>query len=284
MSKRIASTGTLGDDLGAMIRAAGAEDAAAAASEFPYSEATLGRFVSGVRRRRAAGGAALAVVLLPVLGGAVFGVGQLWKAERITPIAPPSVSLSPSATPSASPSPSVTPSPSASPSPSPSTTTTTTTTTTAAHPAVPGRITVVSADPGGSAGAIQVHWGMVMDATGYRVYRSASPNGTFTPSASITFDGITTPTKAPTTIEIGVPYVKIKIGLYESGFLDYYEIVDGQPACFRVAAFNSVGEGRQSVVVCSNPEVSRPEPDPSTPPPPDPSTPPPPDPSTPPST
>jgi hypothetical protein len=121
---------------------------------------------------------------------------------------------------------------------------------------------------------------MLPDATGYRVYRSASKNGPFTPSASVKFDGITTPTKAPTTIEIGVPYEKIKIGLYSSGFLTYYELVDGQPACFRVAAFNSEGEGRLSVVVCSNPAVSMPEPDPSTPPAPGPSTPSAPDPST----
>jgi hypothetical protein len=34
---------------------------------------------------------------------------------------------------------------------------------------------------------------------------------------------------------------------------EYVEAVDGQPACFRVAAFNAAGSGPRSAVVCSDP-------------------------------
>lgn len=103
---------------------------------------------------------------------------------------------------------------------------------------------------------------MIANATGYRVYRSASPDGPFTPSASALFD--TSNGRVTTTIEIDVPYEWISIGFYSSGFLGYAEVVDHQPACFRVAAFNAEGEGRGSAVACANPAASEPSPEPST--------------------
>ena len=51
----------MSDELSALVRATAHEETAAAEREFPYTAATLGRFVRDVRRRRAAGGAMLAV-------------------------------------------------------------------------------------------------------------------------------------------------------------------------------------------------------------------------------
>jgi len=245
----------MSDELSVMFHAAAHKEAVAAEREFPMPPDDLDRFVGRVRRRRVAISAALALAGVVVVGGAALGIGQLWPTTSVVPGGTPSPTSSPSVDPSASPSPSVeaSPMPTASPTeiaPTPTTTT--------PPPSVPGQVTVISAFPGGQSGMIQVEWDMVTNATGYRVYRSVSQAGPFAPSAS--FD-VTTGIK---TIEIGVPYEGIWLGVYSSGTLDYTELVDGQPACFRVAAFNSEGEGPRSVVVCSDPQAGEPGPEPST--------------------
>ena len=232
------------DGLGAAIRTAAGEETAAAASEFPFSPEVLHRFVGGVRRRRVARAATYAVVALPILGGAAFGLGHLWRDAPVPPAVTPSVSLAPTAAPS--PSPSASPSPS--PSPSVSVTATTTTTTAAPPPAsVPGAVSGVSAEPGGGSGEILVHWNATADATGYRVYRAPTADGSFARAA-----GYTVATGA-TKIYYGGSYESIQIWMPSGSSFEYVESVDGQPACFRVAAYNAAGSGPRSAVVCSNP-------------------------------
>ncbi len=241
------------DDLGAFIRAAAGEEAAAAGNEFPFTTEVLNRFVAGVRRRRAGRAAAYALVALPILGGAAFGLGHLWKGAPVTPaVSPsPSVSASISPSPSTSPSPSASPSASATPSPSPTPSTTTTTTTTTAAPpppagSLPGAVSGVRAQPGGGSGEILVDWDATADATGYRVYRAATAGGSFVRSAKYTV------ASGATAVYYGGSYEYIHIWASSDSTFQYIEVVDGQPACFRVAAFNDAGAGPKSGVVCSD--------------------------------
>jgi hypothetical protein len=236
MSEILGSDGMSGE-LGAVIRAVAAEESAAAATEFPFSREVLHGFVGGVRRRRAGRAAAFAVVALPILGGAAFGLGHLFQGGTVEPGVTPSVTLSP--TPEASP----TPGPSTSPSPSPSPTTATTTTEPAGD--VPGALSGVSAHPGGGSGEINVNWDATTNATGYRVYRAATADGPFDRAA-----GYTVATGA-TKIYYGGSYEYIHIWMYSRG-LEYTEASIG-PGCFRVAAFNDAGTGPKSGVVCAEP-------------------------------
>ena len=81
------------------------------------------------------------------------------------------------------------------------------------------------------------------DATGYRVYRSASPDGPFERSAS--YDVATD----KSTVETGVWHEYIHIRAQAPGFR-YIEVTTEDPTYFRVSAFSSAGEGPLSVVVC----------------------------------
>ncbi len=238
----------LGGGLGAAIRSVASEETAAAASEYPFSPEVLHRFVGGVRRRRAGRTAAFAAVALPILGGAAFGVGHLWRDAPVAPAITPSVSLSPTAAPS--PSPSVSPSPSRSPSPTPTATTTTTTTTTAAPPPppadLPGAVSGVSARPSAGSGEIQVDWDATTNATGYRVYRAATADGPFVRSAKYTI------ASGATSIYYGGSYEVIQIWQSSDSTFQYIEAGIGS-GCFRVAAFNDAGAGPKSGVVCSDP-------------------------------
>lgn len=243
---------TVTHGLGAMIRATGAEDVAVAASEFPFSADVLDRFVRGVRRRRAGRAAAFAVVALPILGAAAFGLGHLWWDAPVTPaVSPsPSASVSVSASPTASPSMSL--GPSASATPSRTATTTTTTTTTSAPPppppvSVPGVVPGVSAQTGGGSGEVMVHWKATADATGYRVYRAATSGGPFARAAS--YSVVT----GATTAEYSGAFEIFQIWMPSLDSFEYIEVVDGQPACFRVAAFNEAGAGPRSGVACASP-------------------------------
>ena len=234
-----------GGELGPVIRAAAGEEAAAAATEFPISAEVLHGFVGGVRRRRAGRAAAFVVVAVPVLGGAAFGLGHLWRDAPPEPGATPSATVSPTVVASPSPSPSPTPSP------SPSPTATTTTTTTSAPPppppaSVPGALSGVSAQPGGGSGEIVVNWSATSNATGYRVYRAATADGPFERAA-----GYTVATGA-TKIYYGGSYEYIQIWPSSDSTFQYVEASIG-PGCFRVAAFNDAGTGPKSGVVCSDP-------------------------------
>jgi hypothetical protein len=105
----------------------------------------------------------------------------------------------------------------------------------------------VSARPSAGSGEIQVDWDATTNATGYRVYRAATADGSFVRSAKYTV------ASAATTVYYGGSYEYIQIWASSDSTFQYVEAVDGQPACFRVAAFNDAGAGPKSGVVCSDP-------------------------------
>jgi len=245
----------MSDELFAMVRAAARDEAAAAEREFPYSPATLGGFVRDVRRRRAAGGAMLAVAGVAVVGMAVLGLGRPWQ------VALPAVTPTPSASPSPSPDGSPTPTPTVEPTPTPSEIPTATPTPPApeettppppveAPPEPPGPVTINYSGPGGGSGEVLIDWAPIAGATGYRVYRADAPEGPFVPSAS--FDVAT----GETTVEFGGAYEYIIIRGPASAyynFVQYVEAVQGGPGYLQVTAYNAGGEGPASATVCGVP-------------------------------
>ena len=124
----------------------------------------------------------------------------------------------------------------------------TTATTTRAGTAAPAQVTVARAGPAGGSGEIEVVWGPVALATGYRVARATAPGGPFTTTAD--YDVATgTSVKAA-----GVTNV---VFFSSSQTFQYVEIVSAVPAdphrYFRVTAYNAGGEGSPSAVVCGSP-------------------------------
>ena len=251
----------MSDELSAIVRAAARDETAAAEREFPYSSATLGRFVGDVRRRRAAGGTMLAVASVAVVGMAALGLGQLWQTAPPAAFPSPPVTSSASSDPSTTPSPTVEPSTTPTPSPSltPSASSTPTPTRTSPHTTaartpsqtptgpVPGAVTVIRAGGEVSSGMVEVGWDAIADATGYRVYRSDSPGGPFVASASIDV------TTGETTVEIKIPYEEIGIDAGPGTYFWYLETIKGRTGYFQVTAFNAAGEGPRSVVICAAP-------------------------------
>jgi hypothetical protein len=108
-------------------------------------------------------------------------------------------------------------------------------------------VTTVSGHTRGGSGEKVVHWNTVADATGYRVYRSASPDGPFVATASV----IVATNK--TTIEYGGWYELIQIWPPSSDSYEYVDVTEGSPNYYRVAAFNAAGTGTRSAVVCASP-------------------------------
>ena len=115
-------------------------------------------------------------------------------------------------------------------------------------PAVPapGEVSEVKAWMGGGSGEILVTWNEIPDASGYRVYRSTSPDGPF--SAAASFDVAT----GATTVEFSEWYEYIKIAPIDPVFgwnwdLEYTEAITScGPIYFKVAAFDAAGEGPRS--------------------------------------
>lgn len=263
----------MSDDLSVLIRAAALEQEAAARDELPYSAATLGRYVRDVRRRRATGGAMLAVGGVVVLGGVLFGAARLAPVGPLVPIGDPT---SPSVTPS--PTVELTPTPTAAPTPTPAPPTAPEATPTSPPPMssatlptqeateapsatplleAPGAVTIVYSGPGGGSGEVMVTWVPMADATGYRVYRSDAGAGPF--SLSATYDVA----NARTTVAISGFYEYIQIWQPQGGDvqdLQYVEAIHGDRAYFRVTAFNAAGEGPMSAVVCGEPQMGLPAP------------------------
>lgn len=104
----------------------------------------------------------------------------------------------------------------------------------------------MSAQPGGGSGEILVHWDAAADATGYRVYRAATSDGSFARAAKYTV------ASGATVIYYSGAYEYIQIWMPSDSSFEYVE-AGGGPGCFRVAAFNDAGSGPRSGVVCSDP-------------------------------
>jgi hypothetical protein len=155
------------------------------------------------------------------------------------------------------------------------TTTTTATTTTAATPtappvvtpapppptpppAVPGGVTDVRAGPGGGSGEIVAGWDAVTGATGYRVLRSATPDGPFEVAAAI---DVTTgrATSAAGVVNVWsqqhsyVPPTGTLSGPDTSPWFEYVEYGSAPQRCFKVVAVDAAGEGPASPVACGSP-------------------------------
>lgn len=114
--------------------------------------------------------------------------------------------------------------------------------------AVPGPVTVLSARSGGGSGEVVVDWDAIVDAAGYRVYRSQAPAGPFVASAAV--DAVT----GTTTIEFVGAYEYLNIWRPSPQTFQYVESAyAGGPVYFQVRAFNATGEGPASVVVCGSP-------------------------------
>lgn len=231
---------------------------------------TLARLARDVRDHRAAG------TVIVVVGLAVVALGAL-GLDRLGATAPPVASPSASAAPTAPASPGPTPTPGAEPTavttPAPSPSPTPAVTVPASSPtpgvvpppptpgvvpttsppaedpstSVPGQVTVVDAGPSGGSGEIGVSWDAIGEATGYRVYRSAAPDGPFEASASVDV------ASGATTIEWDGPYEYVQIWLPTPQTVEYVEASIGDVGYFRVAAFSAAGEGPPSVVVCGRP-------------------------------
>ena len=246
----------MSDELSALVRATANEETAAAEREFPYTAATLGRFVRDVRRRRATGGAMLAVAGVVVIGGAVLGIDNLSQGARPPeiPIGDPTPSVTSSPTPDRTPTatPEATPTPSPTPSetpPPPAPEETTPPPPVEPLPVPPGALSGVTASPGGGSGEILVIWDALTGATGYRVYRADAAEGPYRPAASIDV------TTGVVTVEYGewYEYIGIVPGIPSPTRVEYVEAI-GTFGYFRVTAFNAGGEGPMSGVVCAEPQ------------------------------
>jgi len=233
----------------------------AARLEFPYSESLARRIGAQIRRRRAARGAALVAVVLPLAGAVALGFGRFWAVASLEPAFSPSVTAT--STPTPAPTPTPTPTPTASPSPTPdpappvtpsqtAITTTTTTTTAAPPPSVPApdAVTGLVAYPGGGSGEIAVRWEGSPGATGYRIYRASTAGGSTV--LAVTYTVAT----GATTITYPGSYEFFQVWSPSANTYEYVDSVDGHPAYFYVAAFNATGQGPSRGPVCAVPPGS----------------------------
>lgn len=104
-----------------------------------------------------------------------------------------------------------------------------------------------------------VIWEPAEGATGYTVYRADAAGGPFTAAASIDA------TTGAVTIRYGggYEYMVIVQGIQTPTAFEYVEAIRGAFGYFRVAAYNSGGEGPLSGLVCSEAETGA-EPQPTT--------------------
>jgi hypothetical protein len=140
----------------------------------------------------------------------------------------------------------------------PATTTTVSSTTTApgvgAVPAAPA----VRARPGGGSGEIVVEWDAVAGATGYRVLRSEAPGGELETVADV---DVTTgmATAAHDVVNIWsqqrsyLPPDGSVVGPDRSPWFQVVEYPVSGQHCFTVIAYDAVGDGAASGVVCASP-------------------------------
>jgi hypothetical protein len=198
-----------------------------------------------------------------MIGAGALGLNHYWQGAPLAASPATSITSSASTDSSATPTASPSPSPTASASPAPTAPSPAETTPPAANQttppapretpvgAVPGQVTTVSGIVGAGSGEKQVLWNTVPDATGYRVYRSSSPDGPFVATASVIV------ATGATTIEYGGWYEIIQIWPQASDTYAYVDVTEGSPSYYRVAAFNAAGTSPRSVVVCASPPGNR---------------------------
>jgi hypothetical protein len=122
---------------------------------------------------------------------------------------------------------------------------------------LPGVVTIAGAGPGGGSGEVLLTWNAVADATGYRVLRSSTAEGSFEVVAELDV------TTGDATAESDVVNVYSGEHSYipSGGTLDgpdgsaQFNYVDlgNEQRCFRVIAFNAAGDGPPSAVACGAP-------------------------------
>jgi hypothetical protein len=134
-----------------------------------------------------------------------------------------------------------------------------TTTTAGESGAAPRRVDVVSAGPGGGSGEVVLNWDAVAGATGYRVLRASTPNGSFETVADL---NVTTgsATAAPDVVNVWseehsyIPSAGALDAPDRSPEFQYIDVVTGaEQRCYRVVPYNAAGDGRASVVTCGAP-------------------------------
>jgi hypothetical protein len=141
-----------------------------------------------------------------------------------------------------------------------STTTTTeaTSTTTTTAPPGPGPVTVLEAYPGAGSGEIELAWGTVPGATGYRVLRADSPDGTFTTAVEIdvTTGDVTDVAEHVTNVwSEQYSYLPVSSpfpGPDTSPQIRYVEYSSAPQRCFRVVALGPE-PGPESATACGSP-------------------------------
>lgn len=246
----------MSDELSALIRASADAEAAHAAREHPFTPTAIDRYVRDARRRRVVHATVLAVAGAIVVSGTALAVARPWGAvppadeptreptsevttpdEEGTPT--PTAEAMPPATPApvaTAPAPPETSEPEEEPPPPDE----------EEPPPPPGAVTILSVGPGGGSGEVLLSWAPVPEATGYRVYRSDSPDGPFLPAAS--YDVAT----GTATDEYTGGHEYISIYLADPNLV-YVEAAGGVLAYLQVVAFNDGGEGPRSATMCGEP-------------------------------
>jgi hypothetical protein len=134
----------------------------------------------------------------------------------------------------------------------------TTTTAEGGPGAVPRAVSDVSAGPGGGSGEVVLNWDAVTGATGYRVLRSAAPNGPFETVADL---NVTTgsATAAPDVVNVWseehsyIPSAGALDAPDRSPEFQYIDVVSAEQRCYRVVAYSAAGDGPASVTACGSP-------------------------------
>jgi hypothetical protein len=128
----------------------------------------------------------------------------------------------------------------------------------------PGAVSVISARTGGGSGEVELTWGAVADASGYRVLRSDGVDGDFEVTAEL---DVTTGTATASADVVNVfseehSYIPPGGGFEgpdQSSQFSYVDLGDHR-RCFRVIAVNAAGDAPPSDVACGAPPGAEPEP------------------------
>ncbi len=118
-------------------------------------------------------------------------------------------------------------------------------------------VATVSAGPGGGSGEVSLHWNSAAYADGYKILRSTSASGTFALTLTMNvITGVTSATAGVVNVSSAqhsyVPASKMS-GRDTSATFEYVEVRGDGQRCFKVVAFNTVGDGAASTVVCGTP-------------------------------